>query len=207
MRDEQKTGLFRQIPADERAARLVQMIRWLVDEQIPALPREQQRQQKLCLFAARKRGKRAVQCVLCDRERSQFPPETPFRHIREAALQQLQRRKRCVRNRIREILEPAGGRDRALMGILPLQKPQERCFAASVAARQTEPPIGVKLEADVLKYIVKAAGICKGQVCNLDQCHRYALPVTAGDWISGYLIIKNWLREPLPQPKGILRLP
>lgn len=47
---------FRQIPADERAARLVQMIRWLVDEQIPALPREQQRQQKLCLFAAGKRG-------------------------------------------------------------------------------------------------------------------------------------------------------
>lgn len=68
------------------------------------------------------------------------------------------------------------GRDRALMGILPLQKPQERCFAASVAARQTEPPIGVELEADMLKYIVKAAGICKGQVCNLDQCHRYALP-------------------------------
>ena len=154
----------------------IKMIRRLVDEQIPALPREQQRQQKLCLFAAGKRGKRAVQCVLCDRERSQFPPETPFRHIREAALQQFQRRKRCVRNRIREILEPAGGRDRALMGILPLQKPQERCFAASVAARQTEPPIGVKLEADVLKYIVKAAGICKGQVCNLDQCHRYALP-------------------------------
>lgn len=91
--------------------------------------------------------------------------------------------------------------------LLPLQEPQERCFAASVAARQTEPPIGVKLEADMLKYIVKAAGICKGQVCNLDQCHRYALPVTAGDWISGYLIIKNWLREPLPQPKGILRLP
>lgn len=31
-------------------------------------------------------------------------------------------------------------------------------------------------------------------------------PVTA-DWISGYLIIKNWLRETIPQPKGILRLP
>ena len=124
MRDEQKTGLFRQIPADECAARLVQMIRRLVDEQMPALPREQQRQQKLCLFAAGKRGKRAVQCVLCDRERSQLPPETPFRHIREAALQQLQRRERCVGNGIREILEPAGGRDRALMGILPLQEPQ-----------------------------------------------------------------------------------
>ena len=54
VRDEQKAGLFGQIPADERAARLVEMVRRLVDEQIPALAREKQRQQDLRLLAAGK---------------------------------------------------------------------------------------------------------------------------------------------------------
>ena len=64
VRDEQKAGLFGQIPADERAARLVEMVRRLVDEQIPALAREKQRQQDLRLLAAGKCGKRAVQRVV-----------------------------------------------------------------------------------------------------------------------------------------------
>ena len=55
--------------------------------------------------------------------------------------------------------------------VLPLEQPQQGGLAPAVAPHQTQPPVGIQLQAQVLKDIVVAAGISKGQIPDVDQSH------------------------------------
>lgn len=176
MRDEQEAALAFQVIRHQRAGFRVQMVGRLVDQQEAVFARKQQREQQPHLLAAGQRAERPVQDLVRKRQPVQLAREPPVFVVRLHVLDHTD----CVLARVgdgkREIVARHGGADRAAAGQRALEQPQQRRFAAPVAADQTEPPVGVQPEGNVLKDSVIAALIGKGQIGNFDDRHKNAPP-------------------------------
>ena len=187
-----------EIPAHQLPARAVEVVGGLVDEQEAVFPGKEHRQQQLGLLTPGQRGKRPVQRVLGHLQRRQFPQKPPRGHIRADARQQLHGGLRRVRHVEGEVVKAHAGVYRALIGVLPLQEPQQRGLAAPVSARQPQPPVGVELKADVFKDVVVAALVAEREVGYFNNGHGHAS------------YTKKWLRETIsaaisahvPPPEG-----
>ena len=137
----------------------VKVVRRLVDEQKMPLPQKQRGQQHLGLLAMGKRAERPPQRPLVDAQQREFAQKLPGLGLGAQFRQQLLRAAGGVPHRVREIVERYRRCDRAAVGVTAQQQLQKRRLAAAVAADEAQLPVGVDLEADMLKN-----GIVAGRV-------------------------------------------
>ena len=147
------------------------MVGGLVDEEEALLPQEEDGQEHLGPLPVGEAPIGAVQDRPVQLQSRQLPLQLPglaaggkaLRHLRHGPLRLL--------HRVGEVGEVHGGANLPLVGVLPQQEPEEGGLSPAVPAHEAQAPVGVDLEADVLKDILIAAVVGKGQVLYVDEGH------------------------------------
>ena len=154
----------------------VQVVGGLVDQRNPPRLQEQGRQQHLGPLPLGQGGKGPLQGLRLQPQQRQLPLHLPaLRGGTQPGEHRLHRPGR-VGDRGGEIAEPGRGLDAPPVLQLPHQQPEQGGLAPAVAAHQPQLPVGVQLQADVLKYIAVSRRVAKGEMLNLNDRHDKTTP-------------------------------
>ena len=171
MRDQQEAAFAGEIAAHYPAALQIQMVGGLVQQKEGPLTEKKGGQEHLDLLAAGEGGVGAEQDPGIHLQRVQLLVYTPEFQSGLLLLQNGQGVPLRRGHRGGEAVKGYRHGNRAVVFVLPLEQPQQGGLAPAVAPHQTQPPVGIQLQAQVLKDIVVAAGISKGQIPDIDQSH------------------------------------
>ena len=169
MGNQDKSFLFHQIITDQLPPLCIQVVGGLVNEQKAVFPQKQGRQQYLGPLPITQGGEGAVQHILRQLQKGEFPQQSPGLQHGIHPLQHIYRQILRILHRIGEILKFHTGVNTPLIGKFPHQQTQKRRFPAAVAPNKSKAPVGIHLKADILKNRPHASLIGKAQIRNRNQ--------------------------------------
>ena len=153
----------------------VQVVGGLVDQQVPLLPAEQRRQQRLGPLSVGEGGKGPVQRLGLYAQQPRLPQQLPLLRRGGRLLEHLQGHAGRVPRLMGEVRAGRRAGNPSAAGILPQQQAQKGGLPPAVAAQEAQLPASVKLKAHIFKYVIVAARIGKGQVFHPNHGHMASL--------------------------------
>ena len=168
----QNKALFRtQILAHQPPAPDIQMVCRLVNEQKIVLFGKQYRKLELRLFPVAQGAVGPIKHLVVQLQFCHFPLNLPIFVVRIHGFHRVNGQDALVCHGIWKIRKLHRSGNPALIVVFSQKQIQEGGFAPAVPAGEAQTPVGIDLEADVLKNVFIAAVIGKCQIGNLNQRH------------------------------------